>query len=309
MRLFHETSYTIYNGKVKQDLKFVVLSDLHYSYCVTNEKLDRILNEVRNINPDYILFPGDIIDSTDMIKDHKEEKRFLSWLKKLGEISPVLMSLGGHDFYKKDKSKFHGWIYNYDEKLYKKINDIKNLYLLDNTFYEDNNVFVVGYTQSFEYYHSSKNKSLFEDKDIMLKELKELHQKIFFNSKKVNLLLVHSPVCINEPDIKEETEKYDYIISGHMHNGCVPPIIYELWNSTRGIIAPSTKLFPKNERNTLRKKEDKLLVNGPLTMFHECTGLLEKFNALFPSYLSIINLKKDLKFNTDKIISKRRYKK
>ena len=306
MKLFHETSYIIYNGKVKRDLKFVVLSDLHYSYCVTNEKLDRILNEVRNIKPNYILFPGDIIDSTDMIKDHKEEKRFLSWLKKLGEISPVLMSLGGHDFYKKDKS--HGWIYNFDTKLYKNINNIKNVYLLDNNFYEDDNVFVVGYIQSYEYYHSSKNKTLIEDKDIMLKELKELHKKIDLNSKKVNLLLVHSPVCINEPDIKKETEKYDYIISGHMHNGCVPPILYELWNSTRGIIAPSSKLFPKNERNTLRKKGDKLLVNGPLTMFHECVGVFERFNFLFPSYLSILNLTNDTKFNTDKICTKRKYK-
>lgn len=306
MKLFHETSYTIYNGKVKRDLKFVVLSDLHYSYCVTNEKLDRILNEVRNIKPNYILFPGDIIDSTDMIKDHKEEKRFLSWLKKLGEISPVLMSLGGHDYYKKDKS--HGWIYNFDTKLYKNINNIKNVYLLDNDFYEDNNVFVVGYTQSYEYYHSSKNKTLIEDKDIMLKELKELHKKIDLNSKKIKLLLVHSPVCVNDPEVLSELTGYDYYISGHMHNGCVPPILYELWNSTRGIIAPSSKLFPKNERNTLRKKGDKLLVNGPLTMFHECVGVLEKFNFLFPSYLSILNLTNDTSFNTDKICTKRKYK-
>lgn len=305
MKLIHETNYTIYNEKAKKELKFIVLSDLHYSYQVKNEKLERILNEIRNIKPNYILFPGDIIDSTDMVKDYKEEKRFLNWLKKLGEIAPTLMSLGGHDFYKKGKSGLHRWEYYFDEKLYKKINNIKNVYLLDNAFYEDNNVFVVGYTQSFKYYHNSSN----EGKDIMLKDLKELHKKISLNSKKINLLLVHSPVRVNEPEILKEIKDYDYYISGHMHNGCVPPILYELWNSTRGIIAPNTKLFPKNERNTLRKKGDKLLVNGPLTMFHECLGLFEKFNFLFPNYLSILNLTNDQNYDTDKIFTKRKYKK
>ena len=81
MKLIHETDYTIYNEKAKKELKFIVLSDLHYSYRIKNEKLERILNEIRNIKPNYILFPGDIIDSTDMVKDHKEEKRFLNWLK------------------------------------------------------------------------------------------------------------------------------------------------------------------------------------------------------------------------------------
>lgn len=309
MRLFHETSYTIYNGKVKQDLKFVVLSDLHYSYCVKNEKLDRILNEIRNIKPDYILFPGDIIDSTDMVKDHKEEKRFLNWLKKLGEIAPTLMSLGAHDFYKRDKIGPHRWTYDFNKRLYKKLNDIKNVYLLDNTFYEDNNVFVVGYTQSFEYYRYGNHKSLYEDKDTMLKELKELHKKIFLNPKKVNLLLVHSPMRINEPEILKELKDYDYYISGHMHNGCVPPVLYELWNSTRGIVSPNTNFFPKNERNTLRNKGDKLLVNGPLTMFHVNTGLFERMNFLFPSYLSILNLTNDQNYDTNKIFVKMKYKK
>jgi len=313
MRLFHETSYTIYNGKVKQDLKFVVLSDLHYSYCVTNEKLDRILNEVRNINPDYILFPGDIIDSVDMVKEYKEEKRFLSWLKKIGEIAPVLMSLGGHDFFTNNGSSIHEWAYGYDEKLYKKINKISNVFLLDNSFYEDKNIFVVGYTQSIEYYHPDHKPNIYkpmkEDKDLMLKELKELHKKISLNSKKIDILLVHSPVCINEPGIKEETKNYDYIISGHMHNGCVPPILYELWNSTRGLIAPNFQLFPKNERNTLRKKGDKLIVNGPLTMFHEHAGLFEKMNIIFPSYLSILNLTNDQNYDTNKIFVKMKYKK
>lgn len=309
MKLFHETNYTIYNEKVKKELKFVVLSDLHYSYCVTNEKLDRILNEVRNINPDYILFPGDIIDSTDMIKDHKEEKRFLSWLERLGRIAPILMSLGGHDFYKRDKIGPHRWTYDLNEKFYKKINSIENIYLLDNTYYEDNNIFVVGYTQSFEYYHYGSSKSSRENKDVMLKELKDLHKKISLNPKKVNLLLVHSPIRVTEPEILKELKDYDYYISGHMHNGCVPPVLYELWNSTRGIVSPNTNFFPKNERNTLRKKGDKLLVNGPLTMFHVNTGLFEKMNFLFPSYLSILNLTNDSIYDADKIFTKRKYRK
>ena len=310
MKLFHETNYKIYNEKANKNLSFVILSDLHFSYRIKNDKLDRIFNEVKNIKPDYILFPGDIIDSTDMIKDHKEEKRFLSWLKKLGTIAPVLMSLGSHDFFKKDLKK---WKYNFDEKFYKKMDSVENVYLLDNSSYEDKNIFVVGYTQSFEYYHPNKILNIFkpinEDKSIMLKEVKELNKKIKTNSKKLNLLLVHSPVCVIEPEILKELNNYDFFISGHMHNGCVPPVLYELWNSTRGLIAPNFQLFPKNERNTLRKRGDKLLVNGPLTMFHECTGLLDKVNIFFPSYFSTLNITNDINFDIQKIFIKKKYKK
>lgn len=61
---------------------------------------------------------------------------------------------------------------------------------------------------------------------------------------------MRSPIYLKDTTITNILNEFDYYISSHMHNGCVPPILYELWHSTRGLIAPNKKFFPKNKRNT-----------------------------------------------------------
>lgn len=74
--------------------------------------------------------------------------------------------------------------------------------------------------------------------------------------------LSHSPIYLTDIEFENELEKFDYYISGHMHNGSVPSGLYELWPYNRGLISPNKEFFPKNERNTLINKEDKLIING-----------------------------------------------
>ena len=80
-----------------------------------------------------------------------------------------------------------------------------------------------------------------------------------------------------------------------MHNGCITPIINEINKGSRGLISPTKQIFPKNTRNTLNKIEDKLLVNGPITTFHEKTKILQLFNIFYPINMSILELKKSNK--------------
>ena len=306
MKLFHNTYYKIYNESLSKDLRIVVISDLHFDKEITNKKLTRISNKLKKLKPDYILFPGDIIDSLDSIEDKNEYNRLLSWVKTL---SPVIMSLGGHDFY---KDNITNWKYQNPDKLINGINNLSNAYLLDNTKYEDKNIYVAGYTQSMEYYnYPVNNSSIFhsvkENKSIMKKELKLLKEKLGNVPKnKISILLVHSPVYLLDKDIQQELKDYNYFISGHMHNGCVPPILYELWNSKRGLIAPCKEFFPDNERNTLKKYGDKLIVNGPLTMFHGC--ILKFFNHFYPLYITTIDFTNNSEYK-NKITIKRSYNK
>lgn len=317
MKSFHTTNYKLYSEKVEKDFRASVISDLHFSYMISDQKLSKILYKLYSINPDYILFPGDIIDSTDMIKSISEEKRLLNWLKELGNIAPFIISLGSHDYYKKvvDSDGKSHWQYNYPKDFIEIANEIDNVYVLDNEGFEDKNLYVTGYTQSMDYYHpKSENMNSFlhpvnEDKDLMIKELQELNKTIKPSADKVDIALIHSPVHLTDKDVTKELEDYDYFISGHMHNGCVPPVLYEIWNSSRGLIAPNKKLFPKNERNTLRKREDKLVVNGPITTFQECTGSLQKFNVLFPSYMSVLDFTNDKDFDRKKVYTKKSYRK
>ena len=314
MKAMNITNYKLYNDKNNEEFRICSMSDLHY-----NEKLKMILSNIEKLRPNYMMIPGDLIDSTDSIIELKNKRRLLLWLKEMSEISKIFISLGSHDYYKLsidgNKSK-DNWNLEFVSNFIEEINDEKNINVLNNDSYKDNNIFVTGYTQSIEYYNPLLNKKsgIFthncENKQVMLEELKKLKDKIQnIPNDTVNFMMIHSPIYLKDKEIIENINEYDYYISGHMHNGLVPPVINELWKSSRGIIGPTRDLFPKNARNTLRYKNDKLIVNGALSTFHENHGMFSKLNFIYPSYMCVIDFTKNLEYDKDKIYTKRYYNK
>lgn len=299
MQCIHTTNYKLYQKYIKRPFKIVVISDLHFSYKIKNSKLNSILKEIKKQKPDYILFVGDIIDSTDMVEDKKEEVRILSFIEELGKIAKTIISLGNHDFYKKNKGKSF-WKFIFKKDFFDKINDLDNVWLLDNDIYEDNNIFIFGYTKNSACYFNEKE---------LTNDIEKLKKKIgktpFY---KLKIFMSHSPVGIEKEIKNKNLSSFDYYISGHMHNGVVPPVLYEIWNTNRGIVSPNKKVLPKYTRNTLRKKNDKLLVNGALTTFHESSKMFYYFNFLYPSYMSILTFTNDKKQDKIKIEKNAKYK-
>ncbi len=287
MRCFHTTRYDLYN---KNNIKIMIMSDIHFSKCVKDKKLNYITNYINKEQPNYILIPGDLIDSNDDIKDINEKNRLFKWLEEISKNTIILFSLGNHDMFKRVNGKR---TFFKDEELLKKISNINNIYVLDDTNYEDDNIYVCGITQKYEYYKKENIEILEQDLD---KNTKLLHP----NNGKLNIIMIHSPVNIDNQIIQEKLIDFDYIICGHMHNGCVPPILNEIWKGTRGIISPTKKFFTKYERNTLRKKEDKILVNGPVTTFQHVAKIFRVFNFLFPTYISIMNFNNKNEFKITK---------
>ena len=172
---------------------------------------------------------------------------------------------------------------------------------MDNQIYEDDNIYCLGYTQSPVYYEKKEGKS--DNLAVMLDELANLPKKYLYHlpQNKLKFALIHSPVYLNDSEIKYRLREFDYFISGHMHNGVVPPVLDELLSGSHGIISPTKKWAPNNSRNTLRTYADKLLVVGALTTFHECIKPLDKLNAFFPSYLAL------MEFTTKKTYSRKPY--
>ena len=317
MKTMHTTNYKLYNRKTNDEFRICLMNDLHFSEGTTNEKLKMILEKLEKLEPNYTMIPGDLIDSINVLDDLENKKRLLIWLKEIGQLSKTFVSLGSHDYCRKhetEKNKLLKWQYDYPYEFFDEVNDQPNVHVLNNKSFEDSKIFVTGYTQSMHYFNPiiDKRKRIFdkniENKELMLEELKKLRETIINIPKdKVNFIMVHSPVYLKDYDIEELLKGYDYYISGHMHNGMVPPILNEIWMSNRGIIAPSRDLFPKNSRNTFKQKEDKLIVNAPLTTFHENHGMFSKFNFLYPSYISVIDFSKDIAYATNKIYTKRYY--
>ena len=308
------TNYKFYKQIIKNNIKICIISDIHFSKNVKDEKLNNLINALTEIAPKYILIPGDTINSINSLDEKEEKERLYLFLKKLGSIAPTFICLGNHDVgykYYDTKSKIQTK-YKYPKNIIDEINKIKNIYLMDNASYENNEIFITGHTQFKDYYHYDHAKtSIFhpikENKENMINSLKKLNEKTTLPKNKIKILLTHSPIYLKDENVINIIDDYDYFVSGHMHNGCVIPLLDKIWHSDKGIIAPSRELFPSNARCNIKYQTDKLIISGPITTFNNYQKILNKFNILFPSHITVLEFTNDKKYNK-KYINKKEYR-
>lgn len=91
LKKFEITQYEMSTSKVNKKIKLVVISDLHsFTYGTGN---GRLLEAVREQQPDLILIPGDLIVSASMEKYDISAKL----AKNLVRIAPVIYCNGNHE--------------------------------------------------------------------------------------------------------------------------------------------------------------------------------------------------------------------
>ena len=201
----------------------------------------------------------------------------------------MIVSLGNHDFYRIPENK-KGWHIVRDEEFLKSLREVPNLVLLDDEIYQDDDIFCFGYTQKKSYY-TEDGVNFAENAEAQLEDLtKTLVNLPEPPVDKLKFALIHAPTYLQTPDIEFLLQPFDYILSGHMHNGIVPPVLDEFWRNQKGIISPTKKLFSGACRHTLKTYDDKLIVVGPVTTFHAHLGLLEKLNVFYPTYLTYLEI-------------------
>ncbi len=309
-KMQHITTYQLYRSSINNDIKIVSISDLHFSTKVSDCKLQCLYERILKINPKYLFIAGDLIDSS--VVEEEEKVRLLHWLERLSRICTICISIGNHEFYKyenyidesgqKRKTRFY-----FNNEIFEEISNISNVYVLNNDVYEDDSLYVAGITLPYDYYkkisaHRGENKELLME---TLASQRSLLSDLPKN--KVKFALIHSPVYLQDEDVKKELLEFDYLIAGHMHNGCVVPGLYEIWRSSRGIISPYKTPLPNNARTNLKTTEDKLIVNGACVTFQKCTGWLQAFNILFPIYMTELVITNDSKYDTSYVYKKSRY--
>ena len=286
--MYKETKINIKNDKLVGN-KIVVISDIHYNDKKDLKKLERLYNVLKNYNPNYICIPGDIIDNNDIDKTY-----ILEWLEKLSKIGKVIVSLGNHDLREKIKpGKYKNFI---DEDYISDLEKIDNLYLLNNKNVEFEDIYFYGYTQSFYYYYSNKN----EDRFIMKKEI--INNKVCNKlPDKFKVLLMHSPICLKYDEIDKMLSKYDLILTGHMHNGVMPPILDDVFKNDVGLIAPNKRLFPKYARGVVKKDNIVVISSGVTKLSKSAPKVLWPLNIFFPIGINVIE------FTNNKEYIKSRY--
>lgn len=198
---FDTLEYTIYSKEIPtgfDGIKIVHFSDLHYNRAITFEKVNKIIEEINLINPDIVVFTGDLIDKDASLSD-SDFTKLSNILKKIDSKYGKYAVVGNHD-------------YDHIDKVIKVFSDSKFKYL-DNEYdiiYNDLNekIFIGGVnTVSHNLDDVDKTLNVLVDND-------EIDYRI---------------VLVHEPDISDEIVK-DYsvnlILAGHSHNGQVRlPII------------------------------------------------------------------------------------
>ncbi|MGM9875915.1 MAG: metallophosphoesterase [Bacilli bacterium] len=175
-------------------LKIVHFSDLHYLRITNKEITKNIIKEINILNPDIVVFTGDLID-----KDYNPTNTDINDLKEL------LLSI---------KSKYgkYSVIGNNDNNIRETIEDIytsSNFILLNNDYdiiYGNNNdkLFIGGLdTYSYDKSDIDKVMTYFTDNE-------DINYKI---------ILVHEPDYIDI--INSKYNDINIVLSGHSHNGQV----------------------------------------------------------------------------------------
>lgn len=283
--------YSLKNEKITEKKRIILIADIHLcdNYC--DELITKILDKVRSLNPNYICVCGDIIDEFRYLNIVSNQKYLIRFLNNLASITQTIITLGSHDFMNQKKLKT-GNISAESIKYWKKIiNDNNNLklVLLDNEIYEDLNIRIIGYTPSRDYYKV-------EDKNILIGEINSNFKRI--PDDKFNILMCHSPLCFSNDLISKLNigQNLNLILSGHMHDGLMFPILKKLPTSI-GLVSPLKNFFPINARGKkifeLNGKKIILIITGGILKFSNMApNICKKFNFLYNNDIDCIDIDK-----------------
>ena len=190
------------NGKFNE-LNVVMASDLHLSTIDGERLLSKIIDKINSVNPDIVLFGGDIVDDKAVIlKDRGIGESF----KKLNPKFGIYSITGNHEYI------------NGVEPSIKFMEDYGMKVLRDEYELIDSSFYLVGREDVVM-------------KQFTGKERKTLEEIISpFNSDHPKILLDHTPVRLEQA----EKDGIDLQFSGHTHHGQIWPgniitnMIYEL---------------------------------------------------------------------------------
>lgn len=293
MRIFNDDYLQVryvnlYNKKVHNDLKLLVIGDVHISDLVSLKKIKLLKKQILREKADYVIFTGDLIDSVEEINNKESIFKLKTLLESASEISKTIVILGNHDYI--HRKKYNSYI----KEISNLIKSINRVTLLDNDIYSDNKIWIMGYTETVEYYGKEKYNynNFYEDfikHDLLYKNIDENVPTV---------AVTHSPEFSNSSKCLNLFKDYDLILCGHTHDGCIP---FGLGNFNRGIISPKKKLFPKNTRGVRKVGNNYILITGGVVKISKCAPeLLHPLNHLCPMQMDVVTLSNQCKFNLTK---------
>lgn len=276
----------------KGQIKCLLISDIHLGESNVYrllKKLEKIATKTDTLY-DAIFLLGDLVDSTDILKDDYLSRDIVELLKNLSVRAPLYIVTGNHDLcslkvYKEtkrtltDRVTFRRSVLNNLTKSDKIFKDI-------GTFPLKENFTVSIYNPPLQYIKSPEH----EREEVLKNDADNYKFLDDLDPSKTNILISHYPDIIKWLHKENRLSHIDICLAGHNHGGMTQNVILETifrilnWK-TRGLITPDKSMKPEDtedmrglitlDKNTL------LYINPAFTSLSPNTGLLRKFNFLF----------------------------
>lgn len=260
-------NYIKKNSKIKKEITFFLISDLHYFKPKDLKKYQFVLDKIHNKKPNYLIIAGDLLDSSKVIHEHF----FVDFIKACALETTILIGIGNHDItYLKGRNT----LYDRNKDFWRQLNKIENVFVLDNAKHETEEICIHGITLPYKYYYGNLDIKSFLNQ--------YLNEK---NSQKLNVLLIHDATSI----FGYNAISYDMILSGHTHNGMIPKLLEPIAKN-RGLISPTKRLFPKKVRGRFQIQNTEVIISGGITKLSK-RSRLNVFDYFWKHELTIITLK------------------
>lgn len=226
------SNYKITSNKIKnEDLKILHLSDLHCKSFGKNQKY--LIKKIKNINPDIIVFTGDLIS-----RKAPKEKYINSYLllEELSKTFPIYFTTGNHEYKSKALKEIQEKLTSFGVHVL--INNYEKI-LIKNT-----EVFIFGLDDATNF-NEGFNKVI-----NTLENIKDM-----INDSQLNILLSHRPNFFEN----QSNYNFDLIFSGHAHGGQ-----FRIPFTHQGILMPDQGFFPKLTEGIHKNKNSTLIISRGL---------------------------------------------
>ena len=297
----------IYNKNVKGNIKIACIGDIHISNLVKSEDIEHLISFLIEENPDYICLVGDLVDSPKELINDQSIAKVRLLLELCSTIAPTMVILGNHDFLYKDATD-DGYYFDC-KSAWEEISDIPNVNLLNDKVFSDDKIIFAGYRQKKDAYFNSffnmkDNSCAFYDDFIK-------HEDLYKNlpKDKPKILLTHSPEAIFDDKVQELLSVFDAVLTGHYHNGCVPPFLEKLYPKNAGIITPGKLLLPRTARGVVKFGDGSYLFlsGGWVKLSESAPRIFHQLDNRYTRQMDIIILSSDEKYLTEQIKHKPPY--
>ena len=236
---FHVVKYELHTNKIKEEHRYVVLSDLHNK--LYGEKNERLIRSIHKLKPEAILIAGDILTA----KPGKSYEVALDLISNLAKEYPIYYGMGNHE------TRLFLYPETYGDMGVRYLRDLKKVSvdLMKNESRQcKDNIRITGLDMKRDYYKRFKKNPM--ESTYMKETLGEAKEE------KYEILLAHNP------DYFEEYAAWgaDLVLAGHVHGGMMRlPFL-------GGVVSPAFRFFPKYDGGLFQIGKSTMVLSRGLGM-------------------------------------------